>query len=95
MWPFRNVCGCQFHLVQSWFRMILVFGASMSVPNTDSGRSFFKNIFDFLFLKAEYVHDYLIDDFMPNLLKDIPILQFIDYVHDTYVVDGCLFPPIM
>jgi len=95
VWPLTKVLGCRFHLGQFWFQKIQSLGLQRVYRTRTGDGAFLRTFFALPFLKPADVLDCLLHDFMPNLPADDRILQFGDFVHDTYVVDGCLFPPTM
>jgi hypothetical protein len=57
--------------------------------------SFLRAFFGLPFLRPEVVEDCLIEDFGPIAPDNEDIASFMDYVLETYVSFGALFPPTM
>lgn len=97
VFPGSRIRGCRFHLGQSWWRKIQELGLTRvyrAQPNTPESY-FLKNFFGLPFLKPEDVLDCFTDDFMPIFpAEDEKILQFTDYIFETYISpDDAKFPP--
>lgn len=95
VWPLSKLFGCRFHLGQSWFRKMQSLGLQRVYRTRSGDGAFLRTFFGLPFLKPEDVLDCLLEDFTPNLPTDDRILRFADYIHNTYALDDCLFPPTM
>ena len=94
VWPSIEVKGCRFHLGQSWYRKIQQLGLSNDYKrnNTDIS-NFLKLFFGLPFLSCDVVEDCFAFDIMALQPQGNRIVQFTDYILETYITDDAEFPP--
>jgi len=94
VWPSIEVKGCRFHLGQSWYRKIQQLGLSNAYKknNTDIS-NFLKLFFGLPFLRGDMVEDCFVFDIMALQPQDNRIVQFTDYILETYITNDAEFPP--
>jgi len=93
VWPQSTLLGYRFHLGQAWYRHIQLLVLQRVYRTRTGDGEFLRFFFGLPFLRPEDVEDCLLVNFHPNLPTDSRILEFSDYILDTYVTGT--FPPEM
>jgi len=96
VWTGCEVKACRFHLGQIWWRKIQSFQLSRQYGKKDSEvNQFLKKIFGLLLLPPAEVSDCLALDFIANLLNDMRVEEFCDYLLENYIdPDSAFLPPV-
>lgn len=93
VWPLTKVCGCRFHLGQSWYRAIQKFGLSSEyVQNTEIGQ-YLTYIFGLPFLDPQSVGDCFSDELAEILPTNEKLTKFNDYLVENCIANDSTFPP--
>ncbi|KAL4113170.1 hypothetical protein QTP88_016843 [Uroleucon formosanum] len=93
VWPIQ-VKGCRFHLGQSWHRKIQQLGLSTDYKKKNPEISnFLKLFFGIPFLNAQDVENCFTEDIMAIQPQDARVLEFTDYILDSYIKNDAEFSP--
>jgi len=86
--------GYRFHLTQSWWKRIQQLGLKPDYmdPNSDIGK-WFRLIFGFSLLPSSEVDDCFVEDLMSIQPLSEKLVEFSDYLVDTYISLSLTFPP--
>lgn len=94
VWPSIQVKGCRFHLGQSWHRKIQQLGLSTDYKKKNTEISnFLKLFFGLPFLNPQDVENCFTEDIMAIQPQDARVLEFTDYILDSYIKNDADFPP--
>lgn len=76
---------------------MLVYNRSTGVNRHRKSKegSFLRAFFGLAFLEPREIEDCIVEDFGPLAPKNDKIVEFVDYILNTYVCSGALFPPDM
>lgn len=88
-----KICGCRFHLGQSWWRKIQSLGLSQEYKSESEISKWMTHTFGLSFLNPEDVGDCIVEDFGADLVQDKKVIAFFDYLVDTYISESSTFPP--
>lgn len=92
--PNSQICGCRFHLGQSWYKKIQELGLSTEYNKTGSEiGNILKLFFGLPFLDSSEVDDCFTDDLMSISPQNDKLQKFFDYFLETYLKPTSPFPP--
>jgi len=94
VWPLITVVGCRFHLTQSWWKRIQNLGLKPDYmdPNSENGK-WLHLIFGLSLLPSNEVDDCFVEDLMSIQPLSEKLVEFSDYLVDTYISSSSTFPP--
>jgi hypothetical protein len=94
MWPTAELLGCRFHLGQSWWRKLQNLGLTTLYKEKSSEVGKWLGwVFGLPFLNPGEVEDCFVFDFMAIQPTCHKLIQFSDYLVDTYISEVATFPP--
>lgn len=94
VFPNSTVKGCLFHLTQAWYRKIVNLGLSSVYEDVQSEESkWLHYIFGLPYLNPEDVGNCFYEDFMAIIPNQENIIQFADYIVETYIAEDSIYPP--
>lgn len=94
VWPGVSIIGCRFHLAQSWYRKLQKLGlaSEYNSANNEVGQ-WLNYVFGLPFLHPNEVSDCFTLDLMGIQPNDNRVVEFSDYLVDTYINEEAMFPP--
>jgi hypothetical protein len=85
---------CNFHFDQAWFRKLQNLGPSkLHIEGDSDEEKFLSNIFGLPFLKSDEVEDSFVFDLIADMPSSDKIIEFWDYLTETYMQE--VFPSIL
>jgi hypothetical protein len=91
--PGCQLMCCQFHLAQCWFRQIQKNKILLREYGTNSELSvWLKHFFGIPYLPSNKVGNGFIE-LISIIPKTQKIIEFTDYILDTYITENAIFPP--
>lgn len=94
VWPIAKIIGCRFHLLQAWFRKIQKFNLIKEYNDKSCAISqWLRMTFALTYLSPAEVGDCFTFELFEIMPDDNRVVQYADYLTDTYISEESLFPP--
>jgi hypothetical protein len=93
IWPNTAIIGCRFHLTQPWWRNVQKCGLSSFYKKESSEiGKWVRYTFGLVFLNPDEVSNCFVKDLLSDFPVNDKLINYCDYLTDTYISEDCLFP---
>ena len=93
IFPEAILRGCHFHLAQNWWKKIQSSGLVPSYRSDSDAGKWLRRCFGLPALDSDLVEECFAFELMPSAPEEV--IQFADYLLETYVQPASTFPPSM